>query len=36
VIEIRTIITWSWKNEICSMIIEVLSWNEREVQVGII
>ncbi len=35
VIKINTIIEWSWKNNNCSMLGDVESWNEIAVHFGI-
>jgi hypothetical protein len=32
---IRMIIEWSWKNNSCSMELELLSWNDNLIHVGI-
>ena len=36
VISTRIIMAWSWKNKICSMIGEEVSWKEMAIHVGII
>ena len=35
VIKIRIIIEWSWKNKSCSILGEVLSWNDKAIHEGI-
>lgn len=36
VIKVKIIIAWSWKNRICSIDGEILSWKERAVHIGIL
>jgi len=36
VIKIRMIMAWSWKNMICSIVIDEVSCKERAIQIGII
>lgn len=35
VIKVKMIIAWSWKNIICSIAGEILSWNDKAVHLGI-
>lgn len=35
VIKIKMIIAWSWKNRMCSIDMETLSWRDRAIQLGI-
>jgi len=36
VIKIKIIMAWSWKNMICSIVIDVVSWKDSAIQFGII
>lgn len=35
VIKVKIIIAWSWKNRICSIAGEILSWKDKAIHVGI-
>lgn len=35
VISDKMIMAWSWKNKICSMVMEVVSWKDNAIQIGI-
>jgi len=36
VIRIKIIMAWSWKNRMCSIDIDTLSWRDRAIHLGII
>jgi len=36
VIKIKIIMAWSWKNKMCSIDIDTLSWRDSAIQLGII